>query len=247
MPMRLAGGGTVLNLTSREDRLTALAEIASALDHAHATGIGHCDVKPLNIPVLKDFLSGGAILTDFGIARSVTEHGSRQLSNVDASLPYAAPEVLLGRPPPQPPTSMRSLALQSNCSPAQHLSRPPRDGTGRRPPQQPGPAIRPATRLDTARLRLHPGEGHGEGPRTPVRVVLGSRRPLDARLALTLTAWPKPAFETFNEMFMQQKFYDLRASAQARQGQRLHDGQARRSACSARPTPVTPPWCSCWP
>jgi serine/threonine-protein kinase len=99
LTMQLAAGGTAMTLTSRQDRLTALAQIAGALDHVHATGIVHCDVKPSNILALEDFSSDGVILTDFGIARSMTEGIGRRPKNVDVSLPYAAPEVLRGRPP----------------------------------------------------------------------------------------------------------------------------------------------------
>jgi len=99
LSMQLVTGGTATNLPSRELRLTALAQIADALDHVHALGIVHCDVKPTNILVSEPFSPAGAILVDFGIARSLAHEGTHQMTHVEASLPYAAPEVLHGHPP----------------------------------------------------------------------------------------------------------------------------------------------------
>ena len=99
LSMQLVAGGTVLNLISRHDRLTALAHIASALDNAHVLGIVHCDVKPTNILVAEPFSDGGALLSDFGIARSMAGNIERRPTHVEASLPYVSPEVLRGHTP----------------------------------------------------------------------------------------------------------------------------------------------------
>ncbi|HVR76958.1 MAG TPA: serine/threonine-protein kinase [Acidimicrobiia bacterium] len=69
---------------------------AAALDHAHAHGVVHRDVKPSNLIVGGD---GGVRLTDFGIAQAmedptlVTDSGE-----VMGTLAYMPPEVLTGAP-----------------------------------------------------------------------------------------------------------------------------------------------------
>lgn len=99
LSMALAGGGSVARLTTRADALTALRQIAGALDYAHGEGIVHSDVKPANILLFDDFAAHGAVLVDFGSARAVSEEAGRHHTRIEASLPYAAPEVLRGHPP----------------------------------------------------------------------------------------------------------------------------------------------------
>jgi serine/threonine-protein kinase len=99
LAMELIGGGTVTNLTGLRDKLTALAEVAAALDYAHRSGVVHCDVKPANILVFEDFSRGGAVLIDFGVARSIAEDAHHRPTHIEASLPYTAPELLRGRTP----------------------------------------------------------------------------------------------------------------------------------------------------
>jgi serine/threonine-protein kinase len=99
LAMELVDGGTVAKLQTRADRLTALAQIALALDYAHQRGIVHCDVKPSNILVSLPFSVRGAVLIDFGVAHAVAEEVGRRPAHIEASLPYSAPELLHGHAP----------------------------------------------------------------------------------------------------------------------------------------------------
>jgi serine/threonine protein kinase len=99
LSMQLVTGGDVTRLPGLVDRLAALAQIADALDHAHNREIVHCDVKPANILVHGDFSHRGAVLIDFGIAHVIGDDTGRRSTQVEASLPYSAPELLTGQPP----------------------------------------------------------------------------------------------------------------------------------------------------
>jgi alpha-tubulin suppressor-like RCC1 family protein/serine/threonine protein kinase len=68
-----------------------LSDVADALGHAHAQGIIHRDVKPENIFV--DERSGRALLSDFGIARSLDTDTQLTSAGVTIGTPtYMAPE-----------------------------------------------------------------------------------------------------------------------------------------------------------
>jgi eukaryotic-like serine/threonine-protein kinase len=99
LTMQFIDGRTAKSLRSLEDRLTTLAQIADALDYVHRCGIVHCDVKPSNILVHADFSGGGAVLIDFGVAHALADDHHKRPQQVQASLPYIAPEVLYGQAP----------------------------------------------------------------------------------------------------------------------------------------------------
>ncbi|MEV6684785.1 serine/threonine-protein kinase [Streptomyces sp. NPDC051130] len=69
-------------------------EIASALDHVHAHGIIHHDIKPSNILLSDD---GSPFLADFGLARAVDDHSRSAPETLVGTLAYMAPEQLRGQ------------------------------------------------------------------------------------------------------------------------------------------------------
>ncbi|HEX3591077.1 MAG TPA: serine/threonine-protein kinase [Pseudonocardiaceae bacterium] len=69
--------------------------VAAALDAAHRRGITHRDVKPGNVLVGED---GQVKLTDFGIARNVSEVTMTSSGLILGTPAYMAPEVAEGRP-----------------------------------------------------------------------------------------------------------------------------------------------------
>jgi eukaryotic-like serine/threonine-protein kinase len=70
-------------------------EIARALGAAHERLIVHRDVKPQNVLIGNE---GGAKITDFGIARTLTEEGLTVPGRVLGTTDYVSPEQALGQP-----------------------------------------------------------------------------------------------------------------------------------------------------
>ncbi len=92
--MRLIEGGDLRQLIDREGPLEPgraihlLAQVAEALDAAHAAGIVHRDVKPHNILIEGE----RAYLSDFGLAKAYAETGSGSGASVVGTVEYMAPE-----------------------------------------------------------------------------------------------------------------------------------------------------------
>ena len=192
---RYVDGGNVATLAGRPDRLAALRQIADALDYIHRKGIVHCDVKPANILVHADFAHGGAVLIDFGVAHSLAEDMAARLARdpasrfsldparrithqeeprpavVQASLPYAPPEILMGRMP-----SAASDQYSLACSAVELLTgQPPFEATT-------------AGGLIEAHLQRHP-------PRISSRIA-EIPRPADPIVAKALAKDPDQRYET---------------------------------------------------
>lgn len=77
------------------EALAYAVEIARALGAAHERGIVHRDVKPHNILIGEE---GGAKITDFGIARTLSEESMTLAGRVLGTTDYVSPEQALGEP-----------------------------------------------------------------------------------------------------------------------------------------------------
>jgi predicted Ser/Thr protein kinase len=72
-----------------------LDELGETLDSLHAAGLVHRDVKPGNVILGED---GRAWLIDFGLAKRQLDHALTRADDVLGTVPYMAPEVIVGLP-----------------------------------------------------------------------------------------------------------------------------------------------------
>jgi serine/threonine protein kinase len=97
--MEYVEGETVAELLARTGPLPAdravdlLLQVCAGLEHAHAAGLVHRDIKPQNILVRGD---GVAKIADFGIARTLQATQLTQTGTVLGTAAYLAPEQAAG-------------------------------------------------------------------------------------------------------------------------------------------------------
>jgi predicted Ser/Thr protein kinase/tetratricopeptide (TPR) repeat protein len=79
------------------ERIELLAELCHAVEHAHAKGVVHCDLKPSNVLVDE---AGKIRVLDFGVARLVEDEGEAALrtrtGRLVGTLAYMSPEQACG-------------------------------------------------------------------------------------------------------------------------------------------------------
>jgi ABC-type multidrug transport system ATPase subunit len=139
--MEFAPGGSLADRIARtgpldsESALRLGRELSSAIAAAHAAGIVHRDVKPSNVLFAAD---GSSRLADFGISGTAT----RTLDELEASVAYAAPELLEGDRP-SPPNDVFALALTLLVA-----------ASGRHPFGEDAPVAALAARIQSERIRF---------------------------------------------------------------------------------------------
>lgn len=100
--MEYIEGETLKEYITRHERISIdnavkfTIAIAEGLEHAHAMGIVHCDIKPHNVLITKQ---GSIKVTDFGIARAMNAGTTMMYTNsIMGSAHYLSPEQASGKP-----------------------------------------------------------------------------------------------------------------------------------------------------
>jgi len=111
-------GETLRQALRRESRLSIssavaiAADVLDALEHAHAHGIAHRDIKPDNILLAPP--PQGAVLVDLGIARAIASSGDDRVTRsgfVVGTEEYMSPEQAQGVPDVDGRTDLYSLGV----------------------------------------------------------------------------------------------------------------------------------------
>ena len=110
---RLSNGGA-------PDPERLAGDLLRALEHIHAAGIVHRDVKPGNVLLARD---GRACLTDFGVARPEDATSITQTGQIPGTARYMAPELWRGEPADERSDLFACGVLLAQCLPDETAGR----------------------------------------------------------------------------------------------------------------------------
>ncbi|MCD6727865.1 MAG: serine/threonine protein kinase [Solirubrobacteraceae bacterium] len=102
--MRYVEGTDLRSVLREEQRLPErravriAAQVASALDAAHAAGIVHRDVTPSNVLLSGEGAGERALLTDFGLVKHLETTGATRSGQWLGTAAFVSPEALRGEP-----------------------------------------------------------------------------------------------------------------------------------------------------
>ena len=109
---------------SIDEALRIAIDVSAGVGHAHKADLIHCDIKPQNVLVTQ---GGRAKVTDFGIARALSESGLTESETVWGSPLYFSPEQAAGDPP-TPASDVYSVGVMMyemlSGSPPFHAEKP---------------------------------------------------------------------------------------------------------------------------
>ena len=196
---------------SPSEAVTLVAQVASALDAAHAAGLVHRDVKPANVLVEPTARGAHAYLTDFGLAKLASEAtGPTRTGEWMGTLDYAAPEQSQGGR-----VDARTDVYALGCV-LFHLI-----------------AGRPPFRRDTDAGTLY---AHLNDPPPPLRPVAGAPIPeLDEALARALAKRPADRFPSAGD------FARAAGAAVAGGAVPAHERSVARGEAAAATQPMVEP------
>jgi serine/threonine-protein kinase len=214
-----------------------LRAVAEALDHAHAEGVVHRDVKPANVLVRDD---GIVKLADLGIARAIGATQITSEGSVIGTLPYMAPERLEGPGAGGPESDVYALAAvayeilsgqppRETTSNEQADSHGPPDLRGRWPDAPPGAVAVLERGMDPDPARRQPSAG---GLVDELEAVLaGGTRAATEQSAAPMAAVPFPEPPGTRERPIRRRPTLVRETATGTAGQ--GPGRVKRGAALA--------------
>ena len=146
--------------------VTLTAQVAGALDAAHARGLVHRDIKPANVLIVEEGSIEHAYLADFGLAKRDDTGGLTDTGRWLGTVDYAAPEQI-GGGEVGPPADVYALGLRALRDPDRAPAVRARERRGGR--LRPDPRSAAADRR-LERARRGRGACAGQGPAGALRL-----------------------------------------------------------------------------